>query len=364
MTPIQHLKRIVLFAAAVCFHVSAVAQPQSGSPLAASIPSSYNVSSSGAFSFNVPIDIPPGIRNVVPHLSISYNSQGSSGMLGIGWNISGLSSITRALPSIHHNRFMGPVDFNNDDVFVLDGQRLFEDPQNAGIYLSESKNFSKITSFGTAGSGPSYFTVLTPDGMIYEYGNTASSKMYGVGRPEVMIWALDKISDQMGNYVSFDYVNDYTNGEYRVTSIKYTGLQTYVAPPGEIVFNYIPKTDVNETWIAGSPVKDAWLLDNISVTYNALMVNKYQFNYDVDEYTHLKTIVNTRCDAAGCSDLPPIIINWGKEDLAYTTPDADIHNTSVSNPYPYNYAIGDFNGDGLTDFVRTPTNPTNQPNQP
>src|ERR1044072_1009107 len=109
----------LLVIALSCLHRASAQQ------MAACIPAKYNVSPTGAFTFNVHIDLPPGLRGIMPKLSIDYNSQGTSGILGIGWSISGLSSISRALPTIRHNRFMGPIDFNSDDVFIIDGQRLF-----------------------------------------------------------------------------------------------------------------------------------------------------------------------------------------------------------------------------------------------
>ena len=49
------------------------------------------------------------------------------------------------------------------------------------VYQTEIANFSRITAYGAAGNGPSYFYVEGKDGLIYEYGNTADSKVYANG---------------------------------------------------------------------------------------------------------------------------------------------------------------------------------------
>jgi YD repeat-containing protein len=324
---------------------------------AATQPGTYSVSPSGAFLYQLPIQVPPGIKQLVPNLSIDYNSQGGPGLLGVGWNISGLSSITRSLPTIHHDRKMDPVDFDADDTYILDGQRLFETSQGSQNYYTEAKNFSKIQAFGTAGSGPSYFLVEMLDGVVYEYGNSSSSKMLATGKSDVLIWALNKIYDRDGNYIELEYTNDNWNGVYRIDRIKYTGnSNASVSPPAEIVFHYVPKLSTDLAYIDGSVVRNSERLDSVFVLYNGHPVNEYIFTYDPFNENHLKKIGNIRRDSLAGVELPDVNINWGKEDQGYTTHPGDTVPTSVYNTVPYLPSVGDFNGDGVTDFVRSPIN--------
>ncbi|MBK7636637.1 MAG: hypothetical protein IPJ13_21965, partial [Saprospiraceae bacterium] len=52
------------------------------------------------------------------------SSGAGNGLLGMGWNISGLSFITRATKNIYFDNENGPVTLSNTDVFALDGKDL------------------------------------------------------------------------------------------------------------------------------------------------------------------------------------------------------------------------------------------------
>lgn len=61
---------------------------------------------------------------MTPKLTITYSSQAGAGMLGMGWNVDGLSMITRAQKDMYHDGVAAPVAYNNNDGLALDGSRL------------------------------------------------------------------------------------------------------------------------------------------------------------------------------------------------------------------------------------------------
>ncbi len=344
------MKRL-LYAKYIAFVMSVMStfstKSQAQQLIADIIPASYNVSPTGAFTYTVPLRLPPGIGEVMPGLAVSYNSQGGNGLLGIGWSISGLSSITRGTKTLFHNEKVEPVDFT-DDAYYLDGQRLFPTGAGATTYYTEVKNFAIIESFsnGTTGNGPSYFSVKHPNGLIYEYGNSNSSKLLATGRPDVLMWALNRITDQYGNYIEFNYHNDNTIGDYRIANIYYTGnINTGTPTSTEIKFEYITRTDKNKAWISGSEVRTDVVLDYIQVEHNATFVKKYKFDYDLNMYTHLVRIKEI---LPNNMEMPAIDVSWASTSNGPT----DVPTSLGSNSQTYDYTVGDFNGDGATDIAK------------
>lgn len=78
----------------------------------------------GAATYTIPIKCPPGTGGMAPNISLSYSSQSGNGIAGMGWNITGLSAITRVGKDIYHDGVVAPVKYSYDDKFALDGVRL------------------------------------------------------------------------------------------------------------------------------------------------------------------------------------------------------------------------------------------------
>src|SRR5207244_885813 len=90
-------------------------------------PAAFDVTPSGAASYVVPLWSPPG-RGIQPsslNFSLVYNSQSSGDILGVGWQLAGVSSrIARCSKTLGLDQEAGPVEFGPDGPFCLDGVRL------------------------------------------------------------------------------------------------------------------------------------------------------------------------------------------------------------------------------------------------
>ena len=86
---------------------------------------SFNVNNFGEATYSIPIFYSPGTAGLVPNISIVYNSNYRGGLLGIGWDIAGLSVIQRVQKNYYHENTVDGVDLQPTDRFALTATALF-----------------------------------------------------------------------------------------------------------------------------------------------------------------------------------------------------------------------------------------------
>ena len=57
----------------------------------------------GSAGYSIPIEIPAGTNGMEPSISLNYSSGFSDGVMGMGWNIGGISAITRTNKTIYND---------------------------------------------------------------------------------------------------------------------------------------------------------------------------------------------------------------------------------------------------------------------
>lgn len=345
-----------------------------------------DVSTLGAATYTIPIQVPEGIHGIQPNLSIVYNSQSGNGLLGWGWNLGGMSAITRINQTLYHDDNIKGVDFN-DDRFALDGQRLIEIAGTYGAngteYRTEVDGMTKIVSYSEGNLSPSYFKVWLADGTIAYYGNSNDSKVMLRETDNVCIWLLNRVEDRDGNYMTYHYNSG--GAHCFLDCIKYTGNSNANIGPEYIVKFYYHKDSsgnyhrynvVEKTFIGISDLNQNTLLDSININKNiSSNVTKtlftYSFVYHTEQpHSHLCLYEQLRAINYTCFDIThqrkisynPTNIEWGEipsynnantTGTECNTPRARFLTSSNHPEYIRNTQkfSGDFNGDGLTDVL-------------
>ncbi len=320
---------------------------QNNTPQVGTLPGSFSVSPSGAAIYSIPIDIPEGRGGMTPSLTLVYNSQGGRGDLGIGWAIGGLSAINRVGKDYYHDNKNEGIKFLGEDGFVLDGQRLIliNSGQWQDEYRTETESFSKIIAYHNSNHNPQRFKIWTKDGKILEYGFTDNSSIEPIGKPVPYQWKINKIEDRLGNYIDFQYVEDYGMGH--VKKIKYTGnSRTGMPTYYEIDFNYMTRLENNIIhYIEGYTVTNDILLDNITINYENQLIKTYELQYDQQFNNRLLSIKVTSDD--NITYINPTLFEWGSNNHNLTTETINENNPGID------YFFLDINGDGLSDIIYT-----------
>lgn len=177
------------------------------------LPGSWDVSPTGQFAYSIPLDVPTGRAGMQPSLSLEYSSGAGNGLLGVGWSLLGLSSITRCAKTLASDGVVKGVDYQSDDNYCLDGNKLVAIQGTYGEdnteYRTEHDIFAKVVSFG---NGPDHFTVQTKNGMTHTYTSVTAIRCSpdGVSAQDpstsvIESWLLASVMDTSGNLMEYTY---------------------------------------------------------------------------------------------------------------------------------------------------------------
>ncbi len=286
--------------------------PVSGVEL--SIPN--DVGNFGAFSYEVPIEIPE-FRGLQPDLSLKYSSQnkergGWKTIAGLGWTLSGISSIERV--SVGRG---APSYDAKQDIFLLDGMELlacdfsgdpgkydFEYPDKykttqssasclaGGDMTTLNERYLKIQKVGSDASTTAKFYVTRKDGTRLTYKSvgqilgetTAPTRNLHLQKFQHQ-WMLTEIRDAQKNRntVTFEYVIDTYQDRYtpRIKTIRYQGYS--------VVFDYEQKAGPKVRYATGTshPGMQPYRLNYIQIlnSNGSAKVRAYDLSYELSRDT-------------------------------------------------------------------------------
>ena len=281
-----------------------------------SLPGSLDVSQTGAANYVLPIAVPPGTAGMAPSLQFEFSSQGGNGIVGVNWALGGLPAVVRCPRTIATDGVNGSVNFDLNDRYCLDGQRLIAisgpDGGDGTEYRTEIESFSRVLSHGVAGNGPAWFQVFTKSGQILEFGNTTDSQILAQGKTSVRSWAVNKVSDTKGNYFTATYTQDAANGQAYPSRIDYTGnTGASLTPYNSVQFSYnTSRPDITPLYQAGSLLRTTVLLTDVKTFTGTTLVSDYQITYNQSGSTGRSRITSIKLCAGDGSCLPATAFTW------------------------------------------------------
>ncbi|MEO0442397.1 MAG: FG-GAP-like repeat-containing protein, partial [Pseudomonadota bacterium] len=334
------LTLVTLLAATVSSYSSASVPPNR--EIVGSIPAEFNVIN-GTANYAVPIQVAPGRGGMQPDLSLNYSSGGGNGILGVGWSLGGLSAIHRCARTIAQDGAVGSIRFNANDRYCLDGQRLIPIAgKNGGVnvtYRTEIDSYSQIKSLGGSVNNPAYWQVKTKAGQVITYGGSGgATQSFSQGK---MTWSVREINDTTGqNPISYSYFIE-QNKQY-LDEINYAG--------GRVNLLYSLKPNKRKSYFMGNAIGVEKRLSRIDVFSQTQRIKHYHLNYKtvgVSKQSHLINVIlcgtTTRCFPATHFSQSPV----------NTAATFKASSASLNLSYSDAGVIvqGDFNGDGLSDFM-------------
>ncbi len=330
----------------------------------------HSVGDNGAFTYNIPIEVAPGINGMEPEMAFSYSSDATQGLLGWGWSISGLSSIGRCPATIARDGYISGIGANDNYKFCLDGERLVS--IGGGEYRTESESFKKIVNEGA------HWVVHHSNGKKSFYGYNAGSNSTMSDANNLPIkWFIDRQQDTANNYLTYHYEKDSDSAAIRIKEIQYTKNDAAVSINNSLEFFYGSRADTAEKYIAGTRVDTDVRLARVEAKANSNIVYSYHIEYetydgitfaDPTQTSRISEITKCYGTTATCAD--SITFDWTDTDVnsfrldasdsAYILPediaehrygaslmDADFSSSAGGRRSLNSFgARGDFDGDG------------------
>ncbi|AZB18411.1 hypothetical protein EG352_11770 [Chryseobacterium indologenes] len=318
------------------------------------------VNGGGQLQFTLPIALPPGVKSVAPQLNLIYTSGSGNGMAGYGWNLMGITSISRMGKNIDKDKEAKEIKMDYSDYYSFNGQRLIlksgEYGKDGAEYVTEKFSNLKIKSLGTRNGvqGPMLFHVTFEDGSQAWYGDTVSDPGHASAARTTMEYNMVKWMDAQGNYITYEYEKNAavptqtsTSGEVtKIKTVKWGGNEKLNKPHfNEIQFNYNLDRTVKElSYHQGYYYNQDKLLTEIIVKANSSVFKSYKIAYTNNNTSYQFVDTITETNASGESANP---IKFDRK-----IDNSTIKGNEISNNLNLdNKNISDFDGDGNLDLL-------------
>jgi RHS repeat-associated protein len=357
------------------------------------IPASGAVGPDGQYRYSMPIEIPDGRNGMTPKLSLQYSSTGTDGLLGVGWSVAGLSSITRCPWTEGQDGVPDRILFDNAaDFYCLNGQRMVlvsgSNGSPGATYKTEFDSGVRVKITATDSFGPRSWQLDDGAGRIALYGvyggNALTRRQLNaagtVASTQTVYLNWPKLSerDAFNNNISYTYNNlggdSTSNGIDVPVQITYgncagTQLACPFANWRQLTLSYVdrPAGDQFETYVNGVRIVRKVRLSRILAQIGGssggfTTVNDYRIGYQQSTVSGRSLVTSvSRCDAAGVC-MPATSFDWaglGSSFATYSTAQRSNANPSAFSTLlqgagfaaDSTMAVFDANGDGNDDII-------------
>ena len=348
----------------------------------------FRVSETGQGVITVPISLPEGVAGVTPEVSLVYAGNHQNGMVGVGFSLSAASSISRCRVNPWQDRTGKAIQWNEEDRFCLDGQRLLLETGDYGhpesTYVLASNRTIKITALdGTAGN-PESFSVEAKDGSVTTYGGDAIKTITLPSDDDntedvtrTTSWFIETSKDSVGTKILYQYTTFPEAGAsgkkgYALTAIQYafSDNDDEDSANAKVVFNYIEQDHIRSGYTAGVLEENNLLLNAIDVWNkgnNGAITKLRQYTLQYNEPSLLERTPTdlrkrltsiTECYGTGSPCLDPTTFAWDSPEKLLIESGKVSERADFVKPV-YNRLVHfvqditslDFNGDGLVDYA-------------
>ncbi|MDC8026598.1 RHS repeat-associated core domain-containing protein [Elizabethkingia anophelis] len=309
------------------------------------------VNGGGQLQYTLPIALPPGIKSVAPQINLVYTSGGRNGIAGYGWNISGITAISRTGKNLEKDGEIKGVQLDYSDFYQFNGERLVLKSgvygKDGAEYNTEKYSNARIKSIGInpEQNGPAFFEVTFEDGSQAWYGHTDAVGVSN-GRTPVE-YNIVKWKDAQGNYIIYNY--EQTDNVAIISNIQWGGNETIgQANFNSIVFNYNIRDLRETTYVKGKKFIQNKILANITVHANGKLFKSYTINYkkngSIGNYQFISSISEGNSEQQQAN---AVSFEYAEDTIV------PIEHSVVTKPPKPGYArkYADFNRDGEVDYL-------------
>lgn len=303
----------------------------------------------GSASYEIPIQVPPGLGDAQPRVSLHYSSlNAENGPVGLGWALTGGSAIHRCGTELFRDNSKRSVEFTERDRLCLDGQRLVNVRGNQGDadywqdgqeYRTAPESWLRVRMVGSCRSDNCKFVVTDRSGIERRYGTqTIKGKLTDK-------WLLDEMVDRNQNRVSYTYI--LYEGFPLLYQISYADHL--------IEFQYEIRQgdpDRPQVYRYGEPRRLTNRLSKILLKTNKSTFKTYVLSYASSAASQQSRLVSVlECDGKN-NCLAPTTFRYadgGRRDARLLPAGPEIADLGENVAFVH---VGDFNGDGKSDFLR------------